>query len=69
MPEKTVLYTRDENVGIIKLNRPKRLNAITVDLLRDFIEQLAAARQDESVAVIVIYRNGNESKPYIIKNK
>ncbi len=58
MPEKTVLYTRDKNVGIIKLNRPKRLNAITVDLLRDFIEQLAVARRDESVAVVILTGTG-----------
>ena len=54
MTKKTVLYSRDENVGIITLNRPERLNAINGGLLRDFIEQLKTAREDkEAVSVIL----------------
>ena len=50
----TVLYRRDGNVGVITLNRPDRLNAITIDLLRDLTAQLDAAREDEEAAVIVL---------------
>jgi enoyl-CoA hydratase len=54
MTKKTVLYSRDGNVGIITLNRPERLNAINGQLLRDFIEQLETARKDkEAVSVIL----------------
>jgi enoyl-CoA hydratase len=54
MTKKTVLYSRDGNVGIITLNRPERLNAINGGLLRDFIEQLKTAREDkEAVSVIL----------------
>lgn len=58
MPEKTVLYTRDKNVGIIKLNRPKRLNAITKELLDDFIEQLEMAKNDEEVVAVILTGKG-----------
>jgi enoyl-CoA hydratase len=54
MTKKTVLYSRDGNVGIISLNRPERLNAINGGLLRDFIEQLKTAREDkEAISVIL----------------
>jgi enoyl-CoA hydratase len=54
MTKKTVLYSRDGNVGIITLNRPERLNAINGGLLRDFIEQLETARKDkEAISVIL----------------
>ena len=54
MEKRAVLYSREENIGIITLNRPDRLNAINGDLLRDFIEQLQAAKEDKkSVSVIL----------------
>jgi len=36
----TVLYHRKNDIGIITLNRPHRLNAINLELLRGFMEQL-----------------------------
>jgi enoyl-CoA hydratase len=55
MAEKAVLYRREENIGIITLNRPERLNAINGNLLSDFIGQLNVAREDEgAVSVILI---------------
>lgn len=54
MTKKTVLYSRDGNVGIITLNRPECLNAINGGLLRDFIEQLETAMEDkEAISVIL----------------
>ena len=54
MAEATVLYRREGNVGIITLNRPERLNAITVELLRDLLTQLETAREDQETAVIIL---------------
>jgi enoyl-CoA hydratase len=54
MTKKTVLYSRDGNVGIITLNRPERLNAINGGLLRDFIEQLKTARDDKEVISVIL---------------
>jgi enoyl-CoA hydratase len=54
MDEKTVLYRREGNIGIITLNRPHRLNAINADLLKDFKEQINIATDDkEAVSVIL----------------
>ena len=50
----TVLYRREGNIGTITLNRPERLNAINIDLLRDLTVQLGAAREDDEATVIVL---------------
>ena len=50
----TVLYGREGNVGVITLNRPERLNAINIDLLKDLTAQLEAAREDDEATVIVL---------------
>ena len=54
MANTTVLYEKNENVSIITLNRPERLNAITRELLTGLIEQLQTARKDEDVAAVIL---------------
>lgn len=59
MGKKTVLYSREKGIGIITLNRPERLNAINGDLLSDLIDQLIAAREDQTVASIILTGAGS----------
>ncbi len=54
MEESTVLYHKKENIGIITLNRPERLNAITDDLLHNFIEKLRITKHDQEVASVIL---------------
>jgi len=54
LEKSTVLYHPKNNVGIITLNRPERLNAITDDLLRDLIEKLRVAKHDQEVASVIL---------------
>jgi enoyl-CoA hydratase len=58
MRRKTVLYKRRDNVGIITLNRPERLNAINGELLGDFVHQLKKAREDKEALAIVLTGSG-----------
>lgn len=58
MKNETVLYHRQKEVGIITLNRPHRLNAINLDLLKGFMAQLARARQDTKARVIILTGEG-----------
>jgi enoyl-CoA hydratase len=58
MKDTSVHYRREENVGIITLNRPHRLNAINLNLLKEFKVKLERARQDDSAAVIVLTGEG-----------
>ncbi|MBC8439963.1 MAG: enoyl-CoA hydratase/isomerase family protein [Deltaproteobacteria bacterium] len=58
MENKTVLYHRQKDVGIITLNRPHRLNAINLDLLKGFMEQLDRAKKDTKARVIILTGEG-----------
>lgn len=58
MARKTVLYKRQDNIGIITLNRPERLNAINGELLRDFVQQLKKAREDKQALAVVLTGSG-----------
>ena len=54
MANNTVLYEKSQNVAIITLNRPERLNAINQELLSGLIEYLEVARHDSDIAVVVL---------------
>lgn len=54
MAQETVLYQREENIGLITLNRPERLNAINGALLTDLIRQLQQAKADEEAACLIL---------------
>ncbi|MGD9056853.1 MAG: enoyl-CoA hydratase/isomerase family protein [Desulfobacterales bacterium] len=54
MTNQTVLYEKEQNIAIITLNRPQRLNAITRDLINGLIAQLKTAKQDEDVSVVIL---------------
>jgi len=54
MASSTVLYENRDNIGIITLNRPERLNAINVSLLRDFMIRLDYSRKDKKAEVIIL---------------
>lgn len=59
MKDTAVLYRREENVGIITLNRPHRLNAINLELLRGIMAHLEEAREDTFVATVILTGGGN----------
>ena len=54
MTNNTVLYEKNENVAVITLNRPERLNAITQELLTGLIDQLETARKDDEVVAAIL---------------
>jgi enoyl-CoA hydratase len=54
MTEEAVRYSKNQNVGIITLNRPERLNAINKDLLKGLIEKLEMARQDKDIVSVIL---------------
>ena len=49
-----VEHVRDAGVAIVKLNRPKALNAISKSLSEQLAQALAKLRQDSAVKAIVI---------------
>ena len=55
---KAVLYDKKQNVGIITLNRPERLNAINQNLLQGLIESLETAGQDNEIVSVILTGSG-----------
>jgi len=49
-----VLVERIDNIGVIKLNRPRRANALNMTFLREIEDALKMFEEDESVRVVVI---------------
>ena len=55
--EQLILVETDGPVGIIKLNRPKVLNALNPQLMTQLAEQLETFDKDDSIYVIVLAGN------------
>src|ERR1700686_5375256 len=58
MAEPGVLYEVDEKVGIVSLNRPDKLNALTMELRLELERVLRGADDDPSTSVIVLRSEG-----------
>ncbi len=54
MSDTDVIYERDGHVGLITLNRPERLNAITTAMIAQLSDVLLSADQDGKVRVIIL---------------
>ncbi len=57
-PQADVLYTVENGVGMIKLNRPDKMNALIPGVGEGLHKSLAAATGDDEVRVIVITGSG-----------
>ncbi len=58
MPEPTVLYETDQKVGIVSLNRPDKLNALSMEMRLELERVLQAADDDPATSVIVLRAQG-----------
>jgi enoyl-CoA hydratase len=53
-----VTYAVDGRIGIVSLNRPEKLNAITVELKRALVERLHEADRDPATSVVILRSEG-----------
>ena len=58
MDYKTILYEKVDGIARITLNRPEKLNALSVELRHELVDAVKASEHDPEVAVIVINANG-----------
>ena len=58
MTEQLVTYAVDGRVGIVTLNRPDKLNAISADLKRALVERFHEADGDAATSVVVLRAEG-----------
>jgi enoyl-CoA hydratase len=61
MEYRDLLYSTDDRVASIVLNRPDRMNAISTTLLDEIVHAIGAADRDEDVRVIVISGAGGKA--------
>nr|WP_092128457.1 enoyl-CoA hydratase/isomerase family protein [Polaromonas sp. YR568] len=58
-----VLVERRGNAGLITLNRPKALNALSLQMIRDLTQALLAWRDDPAVQVVAIRGSNKKGQP------
>ena len=54
MADALVLYEADDKVGIITLNRPDKLNAISAELQQALTEAFTRADADPATSVVLL---------------
>lgn len=54
----TITYEKDESIGVIKLNRPKKMNALSNELLRELDQIIDDIKKDDEVRVLIITGEG-----------
>src|SRR6201987_4727087 len=59
MTEPDLIARREGSTGIIRLNRPKAINAVTLEMFRDVDKALDAFEADPQVAVILLEGAGD----------
>ena len=62
MPESTVLAERRKHLAILTLNRPKALNALSLEMIRLVTAQLLAWRADPQVGAVLLRGANREGK-------
>jgi enoyl-CoA hydratase len=54
MDYKCIIFEKKENIGLIKLNRPKVLNAMNRQLWIEMLDALEVAKQDSKIKALII---------------
>lgn len=54
MSYQNVLVTRESNIGIVQLNRPKVLNALSFELMTELVTGLEELDRDSAINVIIL---------------
>jgi len=58
MDYKNIVIEKKENIGILKLDNPKTLNALNIETLNDLDQGIEALGKDPEIYVIIITGNG-----------
>jgi len=61
MTHENILFEKDGAVGILKVNRPKSLNALNPATVREIAACLAEVRQDQSIRCLIITGEGDRA--------
>jgi enoyl-CoA hydratase/carnithine racemase len=59
MAKQDVLYTEEDGIGVITLNRPEKLNALTHEMLGRIGSIIEDIKKDDNVRAVVLTGNGS----------
>ena len=66
---KTIILEESNSVGILKLNRPKKLNAFNMQMLEDMLDAIDLVNKNDNLKSLIITGNGKALPlPVIIKD-
>ena len=57
----TIIYTVEENIAVITINRPKFLNALNSEVLRELSEAVDIIEKDPLVRVVIVTGSGEKA--------
>ena len=55
---KTIILEESNSVGILKLNRPKKLNAFNMQMLEDMLDAIDLVNKNDNLKSLIITGNG-----------
>ena len=61
MSYESIIFAIEGDVAVIKINRPKALNAINADVLRELEDALDKVETDSAVRVLVLTGEGDKA--------
>jgi enoyl-CoA hydratase/carnithine racemase len=59
MAKQEVLYNKEDGIGIITLNRPEKLNALTHEMLHRINSIIKDIKKDDTVRAVILTGNGS----------
>jgi len=61
MSYETIIYSKEENIAIIRFNRPKVLNAINPTVIAEMKDALEKVAADKSIKVLILTGEGDKA--------
>ncbi|NOR54278.1 MAG: hypothetical protein GQ536_09355, partial [Candidatus Aminicenantes bacterium] len=58
---KTLIYEKKENIGLLTINRPEKLNAISNELISELKNLIDEIENDEELRVLIITGAGDKA--------
>ena len=65
MSYNTIIYQKEDGIGIITINRPKSMNSLSSELFREMVEVLDQIAVDPEVRVVIL----TEAKSFLLREQ
>ena len=61
MDYQNIIYEKKENIAIVKINRPEKLNALNIKTMEELKSAFESIKEDDSVSVVLITGAGEKA--------